>query len=82
MHEHHRNVPYAAENRSRSSPVAGLTGANVSLATGAIYPERRLAQRAVVSWRSSGRRLALRAVVCQSGSGRQAGAGSLPELER
>ena len=25
MHEHHRNVPYAAENRSRSPLVAGVT---------------------------------------------------------
>jgi hypothetical protein len=49
MHEHHRNVPYAAENSSRSLPVAGLTGAKVSLATGAGYPERRLALGAVVS---------------------------------
>jgi hypothetical protein len=49
MHEHHRNVPYAAENRSRSPPVAGLTGMNVSLATGAGYPERRLALGAIVS---------------------------------
>jgi len=31
MHEHHRNVPYAAENRSRSPLVAGVTGANASL---------------------------------------------------
>jgi len=38
----------------------GVTGANVSLATGAGYPERRLALGAVVSYSGSGRRMTIR----------------------